>query len=61
MLDETRETLIQGPEGSIPWWATVFPGLAIFVFVMSMNLIGDGINDALDAQETGTGQAGGDA
>ncbi|MDR5671598.1 ABC-type dipeptide/oligopeptide/nickel transportsystem, permease component [Halalkaliarchaeum sp. AArc-CO] len=52
MLDQTRETLIQGPGGRIPWHATVFPGLAIFVFVMSMNMIGDGINDALDAQET---------
>jgi peptide/nickel transport system permease protein len=53
MLDQTRETLIQGPGGSIPWWATVFPGGAIFVFVMAMNMIGDGINDALDAQEVG--------
>ncbi|MFP4529815.1 MAG: ABC transporter permease [Halodesulfurarchaeum sp.] len=52
MLDQTRETLIQGPEGQIPWHATLFPGLAIFLFVMSMNMIGDGINDALDAQET---------
>ncbi len=50
MLDQTRETLIQGPGGTIPWWATVFPGGAIFAFVMAMNLIGDGINDALDAQ-----------
>ncbi|WP_122090808.1 ABC transporter permease [Halalkalicoccus subterraneus] len=55
MLDATRETLIQGPDGRIPWWATVFPGGAIFLFVMAMNLIGDGINDALDAQETGVG------
>lgn len=63
MLDATRETLIQGPDGQIPWWATVYPGLAIFLFVMSMNMIGDGINDALDAQETaaGAGAAGGDA
>jgi peptide/nickel transport system permease protein len=60
MLDSTRRTIIQGPGGAIPWWATVFPGLAIFLFVMSMNLIGDGVNDALDAQETGTvGQQGG--
>ncbi|WP_336336782.1 ABC transporter permease [Haloarcula brevis] len=51
MLDQTRETIVQGPGGSIPWWVTVFPGGAIFLFVMSMNLIGDGINDALDAQE----------
>lgn len=59
MLDQTRETLIQGPEGAIPWWATVYPGLAIFLFVMAMNMIGDGVNDALDAQETGVGQQGG--
>lgn len=59
MLDQTRETLIQGPGGSIPWWATVFPGGAIFLFVMSMNLIGDGINDALDAQEGTTVTRGG--
>ena len=50
MLDGTRNTLIQGPGGTIPWWATVFPGGAIFLFVMAMNLIGDGVNDALDAQ-----------
>jgi peptide/nickel transport system permease protein len=61
MLDATRETLIQGPEGQIPWWATVFPGGAIFLFVMAMNLIGDGVNDALDAQETGIGSQGGGA
>lgn len=51
MLDQTRETIVQGPGGTIPWWVTVFPGGAIFLFVMAMNLIGDGINDALDAQE----------
>jgi len=59
MLDNTRNTLIQGPGGRIPWWATVFPGLAIFLFVMSMNLIGDGINDALDAQEATVARGGG--
>ncbi|KAA9410754.1 ABC transporter permease [Haloarcula hispanica] len=51
MLDATRETIVQGPGGTIPWWVTVCPGGAIFLFVMSMNLIGDGINDALNAQE----------
>lgn len=61
ILDSSRQTLIQGPGGSIPWWATVYPGMAIFTFVMSMNLIGDGINDALDAQEVaGVQGAGGD-
>jgi len=59
MLDQTRQTLIQGPGGSIPWWATVYPGGAIFLFVMSMNLIGDGVNDALNAQEGGSVARGG--
>lgn len=60
MLAQTRATLIQGPGGSIPWWATVFPGGAIFMFVMAMNMIGDGVNDALDAQSNvDVGQGGG--
>ena len=51
VFSELNQVVWQGPGGSIPWWVTVFPGGAIFLFVMSMNLIGDGINDALDAQE----------
>ena len=30
------------------WWITTFPGLAIMVTVLSINLIGDGLRDALD-------------
>lgn len=30
------------------WWAVVFPGLAIFASVLSVSLIGDGLNDALN-------------
>jgi peptide/nickel transport system permease protein len=30
------------------WWVTLFPGLAIVLTVMSFNLIGDGLRDALD-------------
>jgi peptide/nickel transport system permease protein len=30
------------------WWLAVFPGLGIFLTVLSMNLIGDGLNDALN-------------
>ena len=29
-------------------WLTVFPGLAIFVTVLSLNLLGDGLRDVLD-------------
>ena len=30
------------------WWITLFPGLAIVFTVMSLNLVGDGLRDALD-------------
>lgn len=60
MLDDMQTSLTHtiGDDG-VPWHATFFPGLAIFLFVMSMNMIGDGINDALDAQETGAEVGGG--
>jgi peptide/nickel transport system permease protein len=30
------------------WWMSMFPGLAIFLAVMCVNLLGDGLRDALD-------------
>jgi peptide/nickel transport system permease protein len=30
------------------WWISTFPGLAIMVTVMAVNLLGDGLRDALD-------------
>jgi peptide/nickel transport system permease protein len=30
------------------WWVTTFPGLAIMLTVMAINLIGDGLRDVLD-------------
>ncbi len=30
------------------WWAVTFPGLAIFIVVLSISLIGDGLNDAFN-------------
>jgi peptide/nickel transport system permease protein len=32
----------------VAWWITSFPGLAIMVTVLSINLLGDGLRDALD-------------
>ena len=32
----------------VAWWTTVLPGLCIMVTVLSLNLIGDGLNDALN-------------
>ncbi len=42
MLGEGRKVLINAPH------ASVVPGAMIFVIVMSVNLLGDGIRDALD-------------
>ena len=30
------------------WWAVTFPGAAIFITVLAVSLIGDGLNDALN-------------
>jgi peptide/nickel transport system permease protein len=30
------------------WWITAFPGLAILLTVLALNLIGEGLNDALN-------------
>lgn len=32
------------------WWLSIFPGLAIVVTVLSLNLLGDGLRDALDVR-----------
>jgi peptide/nickel transport system permease protein len=42
MLSFGREYMLEAP-----WW-TVFPGLAIFLSVLALHLIGDGLRDALD-------------
>jgi peptide/nickel transport system permease protein len=35
------------------WWIAVYPGLAIFITVLSFNFIGDGLRDALDPRLRG--------
>ena len=42
MVQEGRNYL------STAWWPTVFPGLAIFLVVMSLNFTGDWLRDRLD-------------
>ena len=32
------------------WWASLFPGLAIFLTVLSFNLLGDGLRDFFDVK-----------
>jgi peptide/nickel transport system permease protein len=45
MLSEGREFIQQG------WWIAVFPGLAIFFTVLSFNVLGDAMRDALDPRQ----------
>ncbi|MDD3363213.1 MAG: ABC transporter permease [Hespellia sp.] len=33
------------------WWVWVFPGLAISLFVLAINFLGDGLRDVLDAKQ----------
>jgi len=33
------------------WWASTFPGLAIFVTVLAFNLVGDALRDVFDPRE----------
>jgi len=30
------------------WWMAAFPGMALFLVTLSFNLVGDGLNDALN-------------
>ena len=36
---------------AIAWWLSFFPGLAIVVTVLTINLFGDGLRDALDPHQ----------
>ena len=38
------------------WWITVFPGLAILLSVLALNLIGEGLNDALNPRRSREGR-----
>ncbi|HEX5163914.1 MAG TPA: ABC transporter permease [Thermomicrobiales bacterium] len=46
-LNESRSFIQQA------WWLAVFPGLAIGFTVLSLNLFGDGLRDALDVRSVG--------
>ena len=35
---------------NVAWWMSFFPGLAIFITVLSVNLMGDALRDAFDTQ-----------
>jgi peptide/nickel transport system permease protein len=45
MLNAAQRFLTTAP------WMAIWPGLAIFLVVLSLNLVGDGLRDALDPRE----------
>jgi peptide/nickel transport system permease protein len=45
MLNAAQRFLTSAP------WMAIWPGLAIFLVVLSLNLVGDGLRDALDPRE----------
>ena len=42
MLAEAREFILRA------WWVVTFPGVAILTTVLAINMMGDGLRDALD-------------
>lgn len=38
------------------WWVGVFPGVALILLVLGLNLLGDGLQDLLDPRQTGKKQ-----
>lgn len=42
MLGEGKDYML------LRWWLATFPGLAIFVTMLLINLVGDGLRDWLD-------------
>jgi len=40
------------------WWLTAFPGMAIFVTIISYNLLGEGLRDILDPRLSGSKEIG---
>jgi len=46
MLNEARDLMETAP------WVAIYPGLAIFITVLGVNLLGDGLRDVLDPRLT---------
>lgn len=48
MVNEGRQHLLSGR-----WWLAIFPGMALFLTAMALNLVGDGVRDAADPKTIG--------
>ncbi len=52
MLQKSMNYILGTVSGVTPWWLTFFPGLMIFLAVLNVNFLGDGLRDALDPKFT---------
>ena len=52
MLKDAQAQVFTAP------WLAVFPGLMVFVTVLAINMVGDGLRDALDPATTNAGRPG---
>ncbi|SCK10166.1 peptide/nickel transport system permease protein [Variovorax sp. HW608] len=50
MVGAARTVLVQA------WWMALFPGLAIVLTVLALNLVGEGLNDGLNTRLNGRGR-----
>jgi peptide/nickel transport system permease protein len=48
ILNESRDQILAGK-----WWTAFFPGLAIMLTVLSLNILGDWLRDFLDPRLRG--------
>lgn len=55
VLSEGRQVLLSGG-----WWVTLFPGLAVVLTVLSLNILAEGMTDVSAAPATTPAQRGGD-
>lgn len=55
MISLARDRIVGSAGGDFMqyWYTVFFPGMAIFLFVLAWNLIGDGIRDVLDPRQQG--------
>ncbi|MDI3341530.1 MAG: ABC transporter permease [Sphaerobacter sp.] len=49
MLQEAQRTVVNDGQ----WWRGFFPGLMIFLTILAVNFVGDGLRDALDPRRVG--------
>jgi peptide/nickel transport system permease protein len=47
MMQQAQSFLIRGA-----WWMWVFPSLFIVMIILSINLMGDGLRDAMDPRSS---------